>query len=127
MAYRPTQYVIEGELDNTRRGIVTGWISFAGISKKVKINLTGDFHESIRGTKLRFHGYGAFSNPKKAKSYMEYFSVNQEGKAGDILVEKPDKNDVNYSYIEWYSADSGRVVLEMRGVEVIDQPYQMAA
>jgi len=34
MAWRPTAYLIEGELDNTASGKVTGWMRFAGIKEK---------------------------------------------------------------------------------------------
>jgi len=39
MAWRPNEYVIEGELDNTQLGRVTGWIQFAGLKDKVTFDL----------------------------------------------------------------------------------------
>jgi hypothetical protein len=30
MAWRPSEYLIDGELDNTTPGKVTGWMRFAG-------------------------------------------------------------------------------------------------
>jgi hypothetical protein len=35
MAFRPTEYLICGELDNTVQGKVTGWMEFAGMMIKV--------------------------------------------------------------------------------------------
>jgi len=39
MAWRPTEYLIEGELDNTNPGKVTGWMRFAGLKDKVTFDL----------------------------------------------------------------------------------------
>ena len=50
MAWRPTEYLVKGELDNTVPGKVTGWMKFAGKGKKVIFDLKGDFHRDIRGT-----------------------------------------------------------------------------
>ena len=34
MAWRPSEYLIDGELDNTNPGKVTGWMRFAGMRRK---------------------------------------------------------------------------------------------
>jgi len=39
MAWRPTEYLIEGRLDNTAPGKVTGWMTFAGLKEKVTFDL----------------------------------------------------------------------------------------
>ena len=39
MAWRPTRYVKEGQLDNSISGKVTGWIEFAGMKEKVTFDL----------------------------------------------------------------------------------------
>ena len=56
MAWRPHEILIEGELDNTVPGKVTGWIRFVGMNEVVKLDLLGDFHRDIRGTKVRLSG-----------------------------------------------------------------------
>ena len=63
MAWRPTRYLIEGELDNTVPGKVTGWMEFAGMDGKVTFDLTGDFHRDIRGAKIHFVGQGQKARP----------------------------------------------------------------
>ena len=52
MTWRPTKYLLEGELDNTHLGRVTGWMQFAGMKEKVTLLLKGDFHRDIRGAKI---------------------------------------------------------------------------
>ena len=54
MAWRPTDYLLEGELSNETPGKVTGWMLFAGIKNKVTFDLEGNFHRDIRGAKIRF-------------------------------------------------------------------------
>ena len=43
MTWRPNKYLIEGELDNTKPGKVTGWLRFAGLQGTVTVDLKGDF------------------------------------------------------------------------------------
>ena len=123
MAWRPTQYLLEGELDNTTPGKVTGWMRFVGLKRKVTFDLAGNFHRDIRGAKIRFRGDGNADDPEAA-SYMEGFALKQKGKVGDITAGKPPVDYVSYPYIEWYSDGNGRVVLELdpEQVEVIGRP-----
>src|SRR6058998_2643976 len=56
MAWRPYQNLIDGELDNRTAGKVTGWMRFYRRGKdpfRVTFDLTGDFHEDIRGKVIR--------------------------------------------------------------------------
>jgi len=90
MAWRPTQYLQEGELDNTCPNKVTGWMTFVGLKNKVTFDLEGNFHRDIRGAKIHFTGdayedhYDIDSN-----SYFEGFAQHQTGKVGDITAGLP--------------------------------------
>lgn len=117
MAWRPTRYLLEGELDNTKRGRVTGWMKFAGINGKVTFDLKGDFHRDIRGTKIHFQGEGIEEDPEAA-SYMHGFSQHQTGSVGDITGGLPPQDYVECPYIEWYSPENGRVVIELEPDQV---------
>ncbi len=125
MAWRPTQYLIEGELDNTHPGKVTGWMSFAGMTEKVTFSLQGDFHRDIRGAKIHLTGDASATDPlDDAAGYMEDFAPQQTGRVGDITAGLPPADYVSYPYVEWYSQENGRVVLELEAdqVEVIGRP-----
>ena len=126
MAFRPTRYVIEGELDNTHLGKVTGWIQFAGMNERVVLKLKGNFHRDIQGAKLHFTGDGG-EPPQDAVAHMEGFWPEQDGKAGDITAGLPPHDFGGQPYIEWYSYGSGRVVIEpdKDHVEVIGQPVPL--
>ena len=125
MAWRPTEYLIEGELDNTCPNKVTGWMKFAGLKEKVTFELEGNFHRDIRGAKICFTGdayEGDF--PEYAEKYMEGIALTQSGKAGDITAGLPPHDYGSTPYIEVYSDQNGRVVIELESVqlEVIGRP-----
>lgn len=114
MAWRPTQYLIKGELDNTERHKVTGWMEFLGLESRVTFDLHGEFHRDIRGAKIEFYGLGGqTANARKAAEYFNGFATHQTGKVGDITAGLPPRDYSDYPYIEWYSDQNGRVVLEL--------------
>jgi len=124
MAWRPYENLIEGELDNTVPGKVTGWIRFLGMDEPVRLDLQGDFHRDIRGAKIRLKNNTPSNRKGQEGSYMRGFSPVQTGKAGDITAGLPPQDYVSYPYIEWFSEENGRVVLELSPdqIEVIGQP-----
>jgi hypothetical protein len=124
MAWRPNKYLIEGELDNTQLGKVTGWMQFAGMKGKVTFDLEGNFHRDIRGAKIRFKG-NASGNEPDAKAYMEGFAKHQTGKVGDMTAGLPPADYVSGCvYLEWYGDHNGRIVIELEQsrAEVIGTP-----
>jgi len=119
MAWRVSAYLIEGELDNTHLGQVTGWMQFAGMKEKVTFCLQGDFHRDIRGAKIHFTGDASETDPPAdADSYLEGFAQHHTGKAGDVTAGLPPADYVNYPYAEIYSDQNGRVVVELEPVQV---------
>lgn len=126
MAFRPTRYLIEGELDNTKLGVVTGWVRLAGKKDRVVLNLRGNFHRDIQGAKIRFKGDGKEDDPE-AVAYVEGISLEQNGKVGDITAGLPPFDYSSRPYIEWYSEENGRVVIEpdKEQVEVVGEPVPL--
>jgi len=123
MAWRPHEQLIGGELNNSVPGKVTGWLVFVGMDKPVKLDLVGDFHRDIRGTKVRLRN----PNPAErdgSEKYLEGFSAVQTGEVGDMTAGLPPQDYVNYPYFEIYSEQNGRIVLELdpEQVEVIGTP-----
>ena len=115
MAWRPNEQFVEGILDNTVPGKVTGWMKFAGMDKKVIFDLEGNFHRDIRGAKVRLRGDGESADAVQAGKYMEGFSTVQKGKVGDMTAGRPPADYGEYGYFEWYSESNGRVVIELDG------------
>ena len=52
MAWRPTSWVIDGELDNTVRGWTIGWIRLEGRDEPLKLKLAGNCHPSHRNGRV---------------------------------------------------------------------------
>ena len=123
MAHRPSAYLIEGELDNTTPGRVTGWKQFAGMKDRVTLDLRGDFHRDIRGAKIHFTGDGDEADAEAAE-YMDGMAQHQTGHVGDITAGREPRDYVAFPYIEWYGKENGRVVIELDAdqVEVIGRP-----
>jgi hypothetical protein len=123
MAWRPHENLIGGELNNSVPGKVTGWIMFVGMDKPVKLDLMGDFHRDIRGTKVRLRNPNPTQDGDQAK-YLAGFSPKQTGVVGDMTAGLPPRDYVSYPYFEFYSDQNGRVVLELEPeqVEVIGTP-----
>ena len=117
MAWRPTRFLIDGELDNTTLGRVVGWMRFAGLKEKVAFGLAGNFHRDIRGAKICFQGEGVERDPE-AVEFMRGFGLEQHGNVGDITAGLPPQDYTDYPYIEWYSEENGRVVIELEPDQV---------
>jgi hypothetical protein len=133
MAWRPYENLIDGELDNTTRGKVTGWIRFFrkdNDSLKVALNLTGNFHEDIRGKIIRLsnaHPSDRNETFDRNGSYVDSIAEEQIGEAGDITAGLPVNGKVpyvDYPYVVWYSEANGRVVLELESdqMAVVEPP-----
>jgi len=121
MAWRLSDYLVDGILDNSVRERVTGWLKFAGMKERVVFDLKGDFHRDIRGSKVRIHGDGESANIQEASEYMQGFSILQEGNVGDMTAGLPpcDYGALGQGYYEWYSDMNGRVVIEL-DTEMVD-------
>ena len=110
MTWRPTKYLLEGELDNSKPGRVTGRLRFAGMKETVTLELEGDFDRDIRGHKLRLAGCYK-GKALEAEDEMEGFAERQTGEAGHITPGLAPESYTPYPYIEWESEANGRVVL----------------
>ncbi|MCX5653768.1 MAG: hypothetical protein NTY65_03845 [Planctomycetota bacterium] len=95
MAWRPHENLISGELDNSVLGKVTGWLRFVGMKEVVKLDLAGDFHRDIRGTKVRLRNPNPTHDGDRAK-YLDGFSPTQIGNVGDMTAGLPPQDYVAY-------------------------------
>jgi hypothetical protein len=92
MAWRPYENLIEGELDNRTAGKITGWMRFFRNGKeplRVTFDLAGDFHDDIRGTKIRLSNLNPSDRNPDGRTYMDGFEPMQCGTAGDITAGLP--------------------------------------
>jgi len=113
MAWRPTENVIEGSLDNTEAGRVTGWLHFANYPHQVDLDLAGDLRGGLRGRRIRIVLKDRDARPAQ---YMRGFNARQAGEvdAVEVLTD-------GTLHISWYGPN-GRVCIELpaRDYEVLD-------
>jgi hypothetical protein len=141
MALRIYRSVMKGEIDNRTRGRVRGSIWLCGRDRPISLNLTGNCLADVAGCSMRFKN----PDPRKAEEeHSELLSGKQKGIAGDITAsrkvrvcdepledaaeeaaaaESLPEQIANSIYIEWFSEENGRVVIETTDYEVtISEP-----
>ena len=133
MAWRIDEQVIHGEIDNRRKGRVSGRIWFAGREEPVELDLEGNPWADLAGHTLRFR------NPNPVPGLPDGLATRQSGVVGDITasrkVKVPDCSMEeflehysarrpfpwhwsNSLYLEWFSGRNGRVVIESASFEL---------
>ncbi|MCC5789940.1 MAG: hypothetical protein JJT75_09910 [Opitutales bacterium] len=134
MAWRISEQVISGEIDNRTKGRVTGFLELAEGSRRIVLDLEGNAHPDLAGSLIRF------TNPRaKPGGSLEEFARKQKGLAGDMTASHRVKDLLvpvetflkmneearskayrwaNCLYLEWYGHLNGRVVLEGISYEV---------
>lgn len=126
MAWRLQEHVVRGEVDNRKRGRVTGRIWLAGVAEPLVLDLLGDCHPDLAGCLLRFQNARPIAMTTKPPA------SRQRGTAGDITAARkvrvfdipfeeacamikaggrPPEHMANWLYLEWHSG-SGRLVIE---------------
>ncbi len=132
MAWRITDLVVDGELDNTVKGRVRGWLRLAGRDEVVRLELRGNCRPDLAGWRfriVRLEQVPAWAEPVD----LDGFATEQVGEAGDILADQilrhydcpveellariragePPPEDLRPAlYLEWYSDRNGRVVIQ---------------
>ncbi len=129
MAFRIHDSVVRGEIDNRVKGLVRGKIWVHGRKEPVVLELKGNAWPDLAGCLLKF------TNPSKPDPHPHLETLNpiQEGQIGDITAsrkvrvfdipleeayamckhgEKPPEHMANSVYLEWFSEQNGRVVVE---------------
>ena len=129
MAFRIHDSVVRGEIDNRVKGIVRGKIWVEGRAEPVTHELKGNAHPDLAGCLL------TFTNPLKRIPYPGLDSLNplQRGTIGDLTAsrkvrvmeipmpeaylmkkrgEHVPEHMANSLYLEWFSEQNGRVVIE---------------
>lgn len=136
MALRIDTAVIRGEIDNTTRGRVRGKLWLIGRTEPVELDLEGDAWRDVAGTRL------VFINPEPSPQAVAlHLHPVQTGSVGDITASRKVKvflvpedewkkayvekriEDMptewcNSLYLEWFSEQQGRCVVESADFEI---------
>lgn len=129
MAFRIHEGIVRGEIDNRGKGIVRGKIWVEGRDEPIRLELRGNAHPDLAGCFL------TFTNPcqRIPHTHLDSLHLVQNGTVGDLTAsrkvrvfdiplnealamirrkEKPSEHMANCLYLEWFSDDDGRVVIE---------------
>jgi hypothetical protein len=135
MAFRIHDSVVHGEIDNRVKGIVRGKIWVMGRTAPVSLELQGNAHPDLAGCLL------TFTNPHECIPHHGLESLNpiQQGSIGDLTASRkvrvmeipmPEaylmkkrgehipEHMANLLYLEWFSQQNGRVVIESADYEL---------
>jgi len=133
MAWRPTHLVVGGELDNTRRGRVTGWLQLEGREQPLQLALEGNCHPDLAGWRFQIVRLEPVPGWEEKTAVPEFIATEQSGKVGDITADmtirhfdcpfeefltrrklgEPVPEELRKClYLEWYSSSNGRVVIQ---------------
>ena len=118
MAWRIDKEIVRGWVDNTEPGKVTGEIFFEGWDKPMRLELEGNCHRDLAGSRCEFKNDSPLLNRR--------LDINPEqiGKVGDMTAGLEPRDYVGYPYLEWYGDRNGRVVVELDSeqIQVIGTP-----
>ena len=135
MAFRIHDSVVRGEIDNRVKGMVRGRIWLEGRAGPVTLELLGNAWPDLAGCLL------TFNNPLKrmADPHLDSLHPVQRGGIGDLTASRkvrvpavpmeeflnwpkekgrPPSNWANCLYLEWFSENNGRVVIESADYEL---------
>ena len=135
MAFRIHDSVVRGEIDNRVKGIVSGKIWVTGRRQPITLELKGNAWPDLAGCLLKF------KNPLKrvADQHLDSLRPTQNGIIGDLtasrkvrVMELPmpeaylmkkrgehvPEHMANCLYLEWFSEQNGRVVIESTDYEL---------
>lgn len=142
MAWRPTNLVQAGELDNTQPGWTIGWLQLDGVADRLTLKLAGNCHPDLAGWKFRIKRTEPEpEEPDDEEELPDYtgISLDQSGHVGDITAdqmikhhdlsvaellarmragEKPPFTWRKCLYLEWFSNANGRIVIQSTQLEV---------
>jgi hypothetical protein len=132
MAWRPTGFVVDGELDNTTPGWTVGWIQLKGRDELLRLKLAGNCHPDLAGWKFRIVRTETCPD-RDATVDVTNMATDQSGLIGDVTADQMlrhyDCSDEEFLrrteegcqppttwrkalYLEWFSNRNGRVVIQ---------------
>ncbi|GAB5405997.1 MAG: hypothetical protein Aurels2KO_42280 [Aureliella sp.] len=106
------EYVVSGELSNSRHNSVVGWLQLVG-DASVRIELTGNLAGAIRGTSVKFVRHDKQNDELvEAPEQIQSLAHRQIGVVSDMS--QPGDNAL---HLEWQS-QNGHVLAELQDFEI---------
>lgn len=132
MAWRPSDWVTAGELDNATPGWTIGWIEIQGRDEPLQLKLAGNCHPDLAGWKFRIVRTGPIPDWVEPPCHLDNIATDQSGHVGDVTAAHDAKHFecsveefVERSrtgnppptvlrealYLAWFSNENGRCVI----------------
>ena len=133
MAYRIHESILSGVIDCRIKGRISGQLELVGSDQPIQLDLQGLPHPDLAGLILRFR------NPHPKSALPDELHPVQHGRCGDLtasrkhpILDLPIKEAwelgiqglpvpqhmANVLYLEWFSSENGRVVIEIPEAEL---------
>ena len=133
MAWRPSEWVTDGEIDNSVRGWTVGWIKIQGREEPLRLKLAGNCHPDLAGWKFKIVRTDPIPDWAQPLQHLDNIATNQSGHVGDVTVDQDIKHfecseeefvHQSYAseqpptvwrkalYLEWFSNRNGRCVIQ---------------
>jgi len=131
----PSESIVRGTIDNTRKGLVEVKLWLHGLAQPLEVTLVGHPMADIAGCKVEFRPFpGADQKP-----YEGELPLKQRGSCGEITASRKcrildvEESEMpvffgdeiglpshleNTLYIEWFTPELGRLLLESGGMEI---------
>ena len=88
MAWRPGEWVLEGELDNTAFGWTIGWIKLWGRDEPLHLKLAGNCSADLAGWKFSIVRTDPIPVWIELPEYRPIIRTDQSGNVGDITADR---------------------------------------
>ncbi len=133
MAYRIHNSIISGSIDCRKKGKITGELQIVDLDHVVQLDLQGLPNPDLAGLQLHFR------NPDPTSPLPHDLHPLQQGRSGDITASRKNRildvpikeawdlgiqglpvpqHLANILYLEWFSPQNGRVVIEIPEAEL---------
>ena len=133
MAWRPSEWVTSGEIDNTTLGWTVGWIKIEGRDQPLQLKLAGNCHPDLAGWKFRVVRTEPIPEWAEPLNHLDSIATDQSGHVGDVTADQDIKHfecsdtefvERSYAgdqpptvwrkalYLEWFSNKNGRCVIQ---------------
>ena len=132
MAWRPSDWVLEGELDNTTLGWTIGWVRLRDREEPLQLKLAGNCHPDLAGWKFRIVRTDPIPDWVGDANY-DGIATDQSGTIGDVTADqvlhhyecsteefvrrthegdRPPTTLRKALYLEGFSTRNGRIVIQ---------------
>ena len=88
MAWRPSEWVTDGEIDNTILGWTVGWVKIRGRDDPLRLKLAGNCHPDLAGWKFKIVRTDPIPDWAEPLTLLDRIATDQSGHVGDVTADQ---------------------------------------